>query len=97
MHNNSSGAVINTTTVIAILQCYKGIMLDSYIHVAQRKVIQRTQVMKIFWSEFASCIAQHTQTSPKIFLSKSMQEHVSDIFTNRKVINIIYVETYQHM
>ena len=51
MHDNSNGAVTNTTIVIAILQCYKGILFDLYTHVVQGKVIQKTQVIKIFWSE----------------------------------------------
>ena len=32
MHDNSNGAVTNTTIVIAILQCYKGILFDLYTH-----------------------------------------------------------------
>ena len=82
MHDNSNGAVTNTTIVIAILQCYKGILFDLYTHVVQRKVIQKTQVIKIS----ASHIAQHRQTSPNIFMSRSMQEHFSYIFTNCKVV-----------
>ena len=56
MHDNSNGAVTNTTIVIAILQCYKGILFDLCTHVAQRKVVQKTQVIKIFC--FSHCSTQ---------------------------------------